>query len=170
MDIISHGLYGWAVFGNKDKKQFWLSTAFGILPDLLVFGLPFAINIVTMIWWWSGSIFGQAWHHTDANYLYVLYNFTHSLIIRAVVFWVLWLIFKKPVKASFARLLHILIDIPTHSIAFFGTPFLWPLSNYKFDGIPRSNKMIFIPNVVALLLLYIVYFYRKRRKKSYKRT
>jgi hypothetical protein len=164
MDIISHGLYGGVVFGQKDKKQFWLSTAFGVMPDFLAFGLPFAGTIVAMIAGSDVSIFSQAGHHTDAKYIYIIYNITHSLIIRGIVFGILWLIYKKPVKASFARLLHILIDIPTHSLAFFATPFLRPISSYKFDGIPWSNKMIFIPNLVILVVLYSIYFYKKAHK------
>lgn len=163
MDIISHGLYRWAVFGNK--KEFWLSIEFWILPDFLTFWLPFAINIITMLSGGSGSIFGQAGHHNiDAKYIDAIYNITHSLIIRGSVFWALWRIYKKPMKASFARLLHMLIDIPTHSLAFFATPFLWPIFNYKFDGIPRSNKIIFIPNIILLIILYSIYTYKKFHK------
>lgn len=136
------------------------------MPDFLVFGLPFAGTIIAMISGSDVSIFSQAGHHTDANYIYGIYNITHSLIIRSIVFGVLWLIYKKPIKASFARLLHILIDIPTHSLAFFATPFLWPISNYKFDGIPRSNKIIFIPNLILLVILYSIYFYKKSHKHT----
>jgi len=168
MDIISHGLYGWTIFGRKNKKQLWLSIGFGILPDFLSFGIPFAGTIVAMLSGSHISAFSQAWHHTGENYIAVIYNITHSLIVWAVVFGALWLIYKKPVKASFAWLLHILIDIPTHSIAFFATPFLWPISNYKFDGIPRSNKMIFIPNVIVLVVLCSMYIYKKRHKSHKK--
>lgn len=102
--------------------------------------------------------------HTEPSYVHSIYNVTHSLIVWAVVFSILRLIYKKPVKASYARLLHILIDIPTHSLAFFATPFLRPLSNYRFDGIPRSSKIIFIPNLIVLTILYAGYF-RKRYKR-----
>jgi len=75
------------LFGNKNKKEFWLSTAFGVMPDFLAFGLPFAINIITMVSGGSGSIFGQAGHHNiDAKYINVIYNMTHSLIIWGIVF------------------------------------------------------------------------------------
>lgn len=168
MDIISHGLYGWAVFGNKNKKQFRLATAFGVLPDLLVFGVPFIVTIGTAIFTGNRTTFWPWAHHSDTGYEYSFYNVTHSIIIRAIVFSTLRLIYKKPVKATYARLLHILVDIPTHSLAFFATPFLWPLSNYKFDGIPRSNKMIFLPNVAILIILYTIYFRRKYKKKEKK--
>jgi len=166
VDIISHGLYGWAVFGSKNKKEFWLSAGFGILPDLLAFWLPVAASVITMISWGSVALSKPGMPHYEPSYVHAIYNVTHSLIIRAVVFWALWLIFKKPVKATFARLLHILIDIPTHSIAFFATPFLWPLSNYKFDGIPRSNKMIFMPNLAILGIIYSIYFRKKYKKRK----
>jgi len=49
MDIISHGLRGGIAVGRKNKKQFWLSFAFGILPDFVSFGFPFAVTIFLMI-------------------------------------------------------------------------------------------------------------------------
>jgi hypothetical protein len=168
MDIVSHGLYGWAVFGNKNKKEFRLSAGFGILPDLLAFGLPVAVSVVTMISWGSVALSKPGMPHYEPSYVHAIYNVTHSLIIRAIAFLTLRLIFKKPIKASYARLLHILIDIPTHSLAFFATPFLWPISTYKFDGIPRSNKIIFIPNIIILVGIYIFYFYKKFKKAKKK--
>lgn len=39
MDIISHGLWGGIAFGRKNKKDFWQSFAFGVMPDLLAFGV-----------------------------------------------------------------------------------------------------------------------------------
>ena len=168
MDIISHGLYGWAIFWEKNKKQFWLSAAFGILPDFLAFGLPFAGIIITLLSWGNVAVSKPGVSHYEPKYVYYIYNVTHSLITWAVTFWVIRRIRKKPLKAMYARLLHILIDIPTHSLAFFATPFLWPLSNYKFDGIPRSNKMIFIPNVIILVIIYTFYFYKKLRKAKKK--
>ncbi len=44
MDIVSHGLWGGAAFGRKNKKSFWVAFLFGVLPDLLAFG-PFFIGI-----------------------------------------------------------------------------------------------------------------------------
>ena len=165
MDIISHGLYGWAIFGNKNKKEFLLSAAFWVMPDFLAFGLPFAVGIISMLSWGNGWFSGP-WGHTEPSYVHVIYKITHSLITWVIAFWVLRRINKKPLKASYARLLHILVDIPTHSLAFFATPFLWPISSYRFDGIPRSNKVIFIPNVILLVIIYTYYFYKKFKKTN----
>jgi hypothetical protein len=32
-------------------------------------------------------------------------------------------------------LLHIAIDIPTHSFRYYATRFLWPVSDFRIDGI-----------------------------------
>ncbi len=163
MDIVSHGLYGWALFGNKDKKQFWLAFGFGVLPDFVAFGLPFASSIAGMVFHGTPVMFSKT---NIPNYVHTIYNVSHSLITWSVVFTALRIIYKKPIKASYARLLHILMDIPTHSLAFFATPFLWPLSNYRFDGIPWSDKIIFLPNIAILIIIYSIYF-RKKYKKTH---
>jgi hypothetical protein len=85
----------------------------------------------------------------------------HSVIVWTAVFGILRLIFKKPVVAAYARLFHILLDIPTHSLAFYATPFLWPISSYKFDGIPRSTPWIFFTNLTILAIVYGIYARKK---------
>jgi len=62
--------------------------------------------------------------------------------------------------------LHILMDIPTHSTDFFPTPFLWPFSGYRVDGISWGHPYIFFPNVVVLIVLYILFFLKKKKRKS----
>ena len=166
MDIISHGLRGGIAVGRKNKKQFWLSFAFGILPDFVSFGFPFAVTIFLMIFSWTGFPGWQASHHNlDGTYIHNIYAVTHSLITWAVVFSWLWLIFRRPILPALARLFHILLDIPTHSLAFYATPFLWPLSNYKFNGIPRSNPWILFPDIALIVIVYGIYFGRKYWKK-----
>jgi hypothetical protein len=169
MDIVSHWLIGWIALGRKNKKQFWLSFAFWILPDLASFGVFSAVTIGMRIrGGWSVEAFDPATHVTP-EYVHILYNIFHSVVIWALVFVVLRLIFGKPIKACYARLLHILLDIPTHSLAFFATPFLWPISSYKFDGIPWSNKWIFFPNVAIIIIVYGIWFWKKYKKKKLKK-
>jgi len=56
---------------------------------------------------------------------------------------------------------HIILDFFTHSIEFFPTPILWPISDFKFDGIPWSNPIVFFANVICIFFLFVY-----RRKKS----
>lgn len=167
MDIVSHGLYGGVLFGRSSRKNFWLAFFFGIAPDLFSFGL-FSIGT------WFGLFDRPDWSSgppaPDAipQFVHVLYNFTHSFVIFAVIFAIVWLIRKKPYFLMLGWPLHILVDIPTHSDRFFPTPFLWPLSDYKVNGHPWSSPEIFIPNVILLVSLYLWFFLIKPRvRKKY---
>jgi hypothetical protein len=83
-----------------------------------------------------------------------LYNVTHSLIIFLLVFLVFWAFLKRPVWELGAWGLHVLVDVPTHSYAFFPTPMLWPLFGWRFDGWQWMTPAILIPNYVLLALCY----------------
>lgn len=168
MDIISHGLWGGAFFGRKNRKDFWLSFLFGISPDLLSFGIFTTMTILGLA---SGPDWSDGVPREDAipQYVHAMYHFTHSLFIFAVVFGLVWLVRKRPFLPLLAWPLHILVDIPTHSTEFFPTPFLWPFfDNLRVDGIPWSRPIIFIPNVVLLLLVYIWFFVIKPRRDTKK--
>ena len=69
-------------------------------------------------------------------------------------FFLVWVLVKRQVWELSAWGLHVLMDIPMHSFAFFPTPFLWPLSDWKIDGWQWMTPSIFIPNVILLILLY----------------
>ncbi|HEY7531274.1 MAG TPA: hypothetical protein VH681_00670, partial [Nitrospiraceae bacterium] len=71
-----------------------------------------------------------------------------------------WLLLRRPLWGLSAWGLHVLVDIPTHSFAFFPTPFLWPLSTWKFDGWQWMTPTILVPNYVLLALLYAWFLWR----------
>jgi len=161
MDIISHGLWGSAAFGRKTKRSFLIAFFFGVLPDLFSFGIFFVQRLFT-----DGLNFNHSGPPdiaTIPQYVDTLYNFTHSIFAFSVVFIIVWLFLERPLYEMFAWLVHILLDIFTHSYAFFPTPFLWPISNFKVDGISWAQPIIFVPNIVLLVVVYILFL---RRKKS----
>ncbi|OGI16146.1 MAG: hypothetical protein A3E38_00860 [Candidatus Moranbacteria bacterium RIFCSPHIGHO2_12_FULL_54_9] len=162
MDIVSHGLWGSLAFGRSTRKSFWLAFFFGIAPDLFSFGTYMAaafLGLNSHADWKSGE-------PPDPSqipiYVHNLYDLTHSLIVFAAVFALVWWFRKKPLYELAAWGLHILVDIPTHAYIFFPTPFLWPLSDLRIDGIPWSHPIIFIPNVTLLLVSYYWFFIRPR--------
>ena len=166
MDIVSHGLWGAGAFGRKSKKDFWIAFFFGIMPDLFSFGI---FTISTLL----GFVDGPDWRSgppdpsSIPSYVGGLYNITHSFIVFAFVFLIVWVIRKKPYYLMMGWPLHILFDIGTHSTSFFPTPFLWPLISYRFNGVPWSDPQILIPNFVFLALIYIGWWilkYKRRRK------
>jgi hypothetical protein len=170
MDIISHGLYGGVVFGRKNRRSFWWSFFFGIAPDFFSFGL---YMILAFLGWSNHPSFLSGRHPDPAEvpqYVHVLYNVTHSLVIFALVFGVVWLVRRKPLYEMLAWPLHILVDIPTHADRFFPTPFLWPVSDFRISGHPWATPEIFIPNVILLVALYGWFYwwqpYRKQRAEK----
>src|SRR3989344_5518012 len=169
MDIFSHGLYGGVLTGRKSRKSFWTAFIFGISPDLFSFGI-FTLSILL------GFVSGPDWgsHAPDPslipNYVGILYDITHSLIVFSVAFLAVWLIRGKPMMEMLAWGFHVALDIFTHSFAFFPTPFLWPISNYKFDGHSWGTSEIFIPNVIALCSLYAWWWYKKSSFPNEKRN
>lgn len=165
MDIVSHGLWGGVAFGRMNRRTFWLAIFFGMVPDLSSFGVYTVarmVGISPQVSWQEGP----PPMHFVPEYVHTLYNISHSLITFAVCFAILWWVARKYALPFLAYGLHILVDIPTHSSAFFPTPFLWPLSTFTISGIPWSMPVIFIPNVVLLISAYIWWYRRDRRHSS----
>jgi len=160
MDILAHGLWGGAAFGWK-RKYFW-AFLFGMLPDLLAFGPFFVYRLI------SGTLkFGKPEIAAIPAAVFTAYNFSHSLFTAAaILLLVRFVISKELFIAAWAYPLHILLDIPTHDKTFFPTPFLFPVSNFRIDGISWGNKYFMLSNYAALLAVYFIYFRYRARKKS----
>ncbi len=165
MDILSHGLWGGIAFGRKSKILYWLAFGFGVFPDLLSFGIYTMADILGIV---SGPEWGNGLPDPRIipDFVYTLYHFTHSLVIFAVLFVLVWFLLKKLFLPMFAWCLHILVDIPTHSAEFFPTPFLWPVSDFTVSGISWGQPIIFYPNIILLVVCYLVWWvYRKKKNK-----
>ncbi len=93
-----------------------------------------------------------------------LYQLSHSLVIFAIVAFVVYIIRRRAVWMIVPWLMHILMDIPTHSYKFYATPFLWPISGWKFNGISWGQWWFEILNYGALLILYLILRRRYNRK------
>ena len=165
MDIISHGLWGGITVGRRRRRDFWLAFFFGVAPDLFSFGI-FTLSI------WLGLASGPDWSKglpdpsTIPQYVHVLYNWTHSLLIFIFVYALVWLFLRRPLYLMLPWGLHIVMDIFTHSSRFFPTPFLWPVSEKTVEGTPWSEPRVFIPNLILLALLYMWFYILHRKRKN----
>ena len=162
MDFISHGLWGGIALGRSSRKSFWLAFLFGIAPDLLSFGFAFLGAFVGHgLEFWRGI-----GHPPDPAKIpacvYQLYNVTHSLVVFGLAFAAVWVVRGRPLWEMGAWGLHVVVDIFTHTTAFFPTPFLWPLLNVRFSGWAWSDPVIFVPNVVLLAVLYTLFLWKHR--------
>lgn len=149
MDTFAHGFWSLAVYHKK--SYVWLAVLFGILPDLLSFGTLFLINAM------NGNFRrGPPPMSSIPDWLHIAYNLTHSLVLFAIVFVVIYIITKSWFWPLTAWAVHILIDMPTHSQRFFPTPFLWPLSGFAFDGVSWATPWFMILNYVCLIVIFIL--------------
>ena len=160
MDTLSHALWGKGLFGYR--KYRWYSFLFGALPDLFSFGIYF----IHSIFFSSSPVMGRPTRSEIPEWVYSLYDISHSMVIASIVIFIVYKINKEFAFPMLAWPAHIILDFFTHSIEFFPTPILWPISDFKFDGIPWSNPIIFFTNVLLIFLLFI---YRRKKSNSLKK-
>lgn len=165
MDVISHGLWGSVLFGRNNKKNFLTAFLFGIGPDVFAFA-PLFIGALFGFLGVPQFTSGPPDAALVPSFVYRLYTISHSLIIFALVFLVVWFIRRKPLWLMLPWPLHIFFDIPLHDIHFFPTPFLWPISGVRIDGVSWAHPWIVIPNISILIILYAWFFFSRYRRKS----
>jgi membrane-bound metal-dependent hydrolase YbcI (DUF457 family) len=160
MDILSHALWGGITFGRRARRAFLAAAGISLLPDALtegLFGVLYLLGVGGMPGWGHG--------HPDITafplWAQSLYNLTHSLVVFAAAFLLIWSSARRPVWILGAWGLHILIDIPTHSLELFPTPFLWPVSNVRYDGVGWDNPAILGVNTLLIVGVYCVWLARR---------
>ncbi len=169
MDVFAHGF--WSAAGArfaKNKNQpisIGWTTFWGVFPDMFAFTIPFATRFYNLL---SGHPQTEFVRNHDAPQFALaldLYNYSHSLIIWAMVFIIVWMFFRRPRYELLAWLGHILIDIPTHTTEFFPTPLFFPLSSYHFPyGFSWGVRWFLITNYTALIITWL-FLWRQTKKK-----
>lgn len=177
MDIFSHGLWAGVVakgtnkIQNKRRINVWAAMLWGVFPDLFAFSIPFVFIVWSVAF--SGHSFGDFGGQpaiaepTNPSAIqlfqlsHVLYNVSHSLFIFTIVFLAVCAYFKQVRVELLGWLLHIVMDVPTHTYAFFPTPVFWPLFDWKFNGIHWGQWWFIIADYSLLLLVYV--FVKQRR-------
>lgn len=163
MDFVSHALWGGISFGRKNRRIFIIAAGVSIMPDILTEGLFFVLYLLNI-----GGMPGWEQGHPNIGdyplFAQTLYNVTHSFIIFIAVWGAIGILFKRLVWMVAAWGLHILIDIPTHSLALFPTSFLWPVSEIKVNGIGWHNPIILAIDIVLLITAYMIWLYPRFHK------
>src|SRR5215467_1575352 len=149
MDVLAHGLWGGALFGNKSDRHWRWAFLVGAAPDFIALG-PFT-----------------AWQMLSSKatetppYPYGPYNITHSLIVWSVVAITIWLIRSEFPWMWCAWGLHVLCDIPLHETSFFPTPYLWPFKTPLVNGVHWGQLWLIVLDWAALVITYAAYVVRK---------
>lgn len=163
MDILAHGLYGGAAFVNKSKKTFWWAFWWGIFPDLSAFGLFFPTLFLTYGLRPNAIVRTEPPKLLDIPlYIQQIYNYSHSIIIFSLIFILVWALMRRPAYVMLPWALHIVMDIPSHTDAFFPTPFLYPLSSLHVNGIRWSTPWFFFGYWGLLAIIYGLQFWRRK--------
>lgn len=151
-------------FGRRSKRLFLIAAAISIAPDLLAEGLFFVLTVPGV----KGMPGGEPGHPNITDYpafAQALYNATHGLVIFAAVFTLFWIVSQRAIWVVAAWGLHILIDIPTHSLELFTTPFLWPISDVRIDGIGWDDPAVLIIDTGLLIFAYLMWLYPRMRSR-----
>lgn len=167
MDTLSHGLWGGLSFGHG-RRQFWWALLLGMGPDLVSFGPYFLSWLVSgMPPYATQPGLGSAPSlSTLPDSVFVYYNVSHSLIVWALAFLLLAVLLQKFFWPLAAWGLHILCDIPTHTTAYFPTPFLWPFSTPYVNGFAWSLPWFICLNYLLLIGLGLFLAYKKNNQKK----
>ncbi len=178
MDIFAHTAWTNVVFYKKyrlDKINRFVAVLFGVLPDLLSFAPVFIYGFFARKGFME-LVGSTAW---PVRFASESYNYTHSIVIFGAILLAvyIWRLLRKNALGNrmyqsaiyyplFGWLLHILIDIPTHK-DFYETPFLFPISPYKFGhGISWAHPTFMVINYSALALAYLIWLLVIRRSKK----
>ncbi len=160
MDYFAHGFWSYILF-HKIKKPIH-AVLWGLFPDTISWGVYFVYNLFTRGFYIGAPVLKQI-----PSWVYFLYGLSHSLVIVAVIFGIIYAWKRTIPLAMYAWPIHILIDIPAHTSNFLPTPFLWPLSSFAFPGISWASREFMIINylLISASLFYIV-IQKKNGKKS----
>ncbi|MBL7056300.1 hypothetical protein ISS07_05275 [Candidatus Woesearchaeota archaeon] len=151
MDTLAHALWSLIIFHNY--KLVWLAVLFGVLPDLLSWTIYLIYKTA------KGEKFGPPVLGKIPRWAFTLYGITHSVFVMGFVFIAVYVAYGFLPLFLLSWTIHILIDIPTHSRKFLPTPFLWPVSEWKFPGFNWGQKWFMITNygLITLFILSIIF-------------
>ncbi|MEI6423133.1 MAG: hypothetical protein WCP55_13005 [Lentisphaerota bacterium] len=176
MDTFAHGVAGALFFsrsgyagllmgeknGASQASRFdWTlpyAALFGVLPDLMSFSYVVFKHV------FNGGA-GKPPLESIPAWVYTAYNMTHSLIIVTALIILLFLVNRWLGISACPWLWHVICDIPTHSKAYFPTPFLYPLSDFTVDGVSFMRPSIFISYWSFLIVAGVLLVWLKQPKK-----
>ncbi len=167
MDILAHALWTTAAavpIRKRLRHPFSLPWAafWGVFPDLFSFAIP----AIVRIWWYATGVTSSLRPDPKSGqhfqFVWQLYYCSHSLLVFAAVFGIVWALAGRPLLAMLGWLLHILIDISTHQ-GIFALHFLWPLSPIAISGIRWETPWFLAVNYGMLLLVYSWMWINKRK-------
>ena len=140
------GVFDWTV---------WAAAGFGALPDLASIGIHFAHALI------RGE---PPSFHGMPPYVFVLYRYTHSLLLAAFCVLVLRLTARPLVMPALAWPLHVITDSVLHDAGRWQTPLFFPLFDWRIEGINwwQHPRVVLIYWCLLPALWLAIYLWRRR--------
>lgn len=167
MDIIAHGLWTNAIYKGVQRRKRSVKEIIEIIfwsdfPDFFSFGAIFILNAIRLDFGWRGETYYIA--HLP-KWFYLFHDILYSLPVFVLIFFLIWLIKKRPYWLIGGWFIHILIDIFTHK-TFFPPHFLWPFfPNVHLEIISWANPIFMIVNYGLLAIIYTYWHFSLRKSK-----
>jgi len=173
---------------TKKIKLGWMAF-WGMFPDLFAF-IPVIVWMLWQIFFngvdFDDIPRPETMPSEERNAIYVfrltqtLYHFSHSIIVFVVIFLLVAFLYRytknagrtssNPLQFCALRFLpcwslsgwfvHIVTDIPTHTRDFYPTLFLWPLSDWCYDGSSWGTMRFMLFNYTFLLMFFMLFWLR----------
>lgn len=153
MDTLAHLLWTFIFFYKT--KYLPLGLIIGVVPDLLSWGIYLVYRI------FKHMPFDKPDLALVPKWVFTLYGITHSIFVFALVCIVVFILWKEWAIVLLPWLIHILMDIPTHTREFLGTPFLWPFSKWLFPGMSWGTLWFMLINYTLIIILMLFTIFKK---------
>jgi len=160
MDYVSHGFWSYIIFHRIPKPLY--AVCFGLMPDTLSWFVYAVYRTAT------GGYLGKPMLGEVPAWAFLLYDISHSLVVAGAVILLIFALLRRVPIYVFAWPIAITMDVFTHSREFLPTPFLWPISEWRFPGISWGTWWFISLNytAIAAALIFIIFKRRSQRRAS----
>lgn len=175
MDVLAHAL--WAGAGMLLARRRWAITPRTAAATVALAVAPDIPHLLPILGW---SVFGAGNAATVKGYAIAvpgqepavppgvdwlshnLHCVTHSAIVAAVATLLLWIWLRSLWVPLLGWWSHVVIDVFTHSVDYYPSPVLWPITRQGFDGVAWNTPLFMTLNYLALAATYL-WLLRQRR-------
>lgn len=178
MDVLAHSL--WAGAGVLLARRRWTVTPRTAAATVALAVAPDIPHLLPILGW---SVFGAGNAATVKGYAIAvpgqepavppgvewlshnLHCVTHSAIVTAVTTLLLWIWLRSLWVPLLGWWSHVVIDVFTHSVDYYPSPVLWPITRQGFDGVAWNTPLFMVLNYLALAATYLWLLRPSRRAR-----
>ncbi len=179
MDIVAHTL--WAGAGLVLARRRWVIAPCTVVLTLALAALPDIPHLLPVIGWWllSDGTFaalravaiavpGQeaVLPPLVAQWSWHLHCVMHSAVVAGAVTLGLWALRRTLWLPLLGWWSHIVIDVFTHSAAYYPAPVLYPFSQRGFDGLAWNTPWFLLLNYLVLAAVGLALLLSRRRGRQ----